>query len=254
MPPSPDVVDYLEKDFASAINTDLIAVAKFHDGGIGGFHSVPREVFCYIDYISAIRYGENRSVNAIRFVEDYLGKMNVRYKHLRQASLWNVAHGTVHEFDPKRLKHASKKYSIRWQTNNDSGKEERACHLERFKVYGRSDTFLLNINLFQLVDDFVGGVHILLSELKTAKTKRTKFQRNYTQISRQLSVKELAKNKQRSLNLQISKAVKAQRFEVQTVRNRGEVFVVAVNQRVKLDVLSRILPVRHVQLRRNMFN
>jgi hypothetical protein len=54
MPPSPDVIDYLEKDFLAAINNDLIAVLKFHEGGVGGFHSIPREVFCYIDYISAI--------------------------------------------------------------------------------------------------------------------------------------------------------------------------------------------------------
>jgi len=79
MPPSTDVVVYLEKDFLAVINNDLIAVVKFHDGGSGGFHSVPREVFCYIDYISAIRYGANSSVNAIRFIEKYLGKTNVRY-------------------------------------------------------------------------------------------------------------------------------------------------------------------------------
>jgi hypothetical protein len=218
MPPSPDIIDYLEKDFASAINNDLIAIVTFHDGGLGGFHSVPREVFCYIDYISAIRYGENTSVNAIRFIENYLGKLNVRYKHYGRLLYEMWRHGTVHEFDPKRLRHSSKRYSIGWQTNNGSGKEERGCHLECFKVYGKSDTFLLNINLFQLVDDFVGGVQILISELKTAKRKRTDCQRNYTAISRQLSVKELAKkNKKarRNLNLQISKAVKAQRFEVQ---------------------------------------
>jgi hypothetical protein len=126
-------------------------------------------------------------------------------------------HGTVHEFDPKRLNHSSKKYSVGWQTNNDSGKEERACHLERFKVFGKSDNFLLNVNLFQLIDDFVRSVHLLISELKKSKNIRTKCQRNYTEISRQLSVKELKKSNKikRSLNIQISRAVKAQRFEVQ---------------------------------------
>jgi hypothetical protein len=77
MPPSTDVVDYLEGDFLAAITNDLIVV-KFHDGGIGGFHSVPREVFCYVDYISAIRYGANSSANAIQFIEKYLGTTNPR--------------------------------------------------------------------------------------------------------------------------------------------------------------------------------
>jgi hypothetical protein len=218
MPPSTDVVNYLEGDFLAAITNDLTAVVKFHDGGIGGFHSVPREVFCYIDYISAIRYGANSSANAIQFIEKYLGTTNPRYKHYGKLLYEMWRHGTVHEFDPKRLKHSNGKYSVGWQTNNDSGKEERACHLECFKVYGKSETFVLNVNLFQLVDDFVRGVHEFISELKKAKKRRIECQNNYNEISRQLSVKELAKkNKKmkRNLNLQISRAVRAQRLEVQ---------------------------------------
>ncbi len=218
MPPSPDIVSYLEKDFLAAINNDLVAVVKFHDGGIGGFHSVPREVFCYIDYISAIRYGANSTANAIQFIEKYLGKTNVRYRHYGKLLYEMWRHGTVHEFDPKRLKHSSKKYSVSWQTNNDSAKRERGYNLECFKVHGKNDAFLLNVNLFQLVDDFVQSVHMLIVELKKSKRIRMECQNNYNEISRQLSVKELAKkNKktQRNLNLQISRAVTAQRFEVQ---------------------------------------
>jgi hypothetical protein len=76
---------------------------------------------------------------------------------------------------------------------------------------------VLNVNLFQLVDDFVRGVHKLISELKKSKKRRIECQNNYTKISRQLSVRELdKKNKmKRNLNLQISRAVRAQRFEVQ---------------------------------------
>jgi hypothetical protein len=77
---------------------------------------------------------------------------------------------------------------------------------------------VLNVNLFQLVDDFVRGVHEFISELKKAKKRRIECQNNYNEISRQLSVKELAKkNKKmkRNLNLQISRAVRAQRLEVQ---------------------------------------
>jgi hypothetical protein len=53
--------------------------------------------------------------------------------------------------------------------------------------------------------------------LGSLKNIRTKCQRNYTEISRKLSVKELKKSNKikRSLNIQISRAVKAQWFEVQ---------------------------------------
>jgi len=218
MPPSLDVVDYVEKDFLAAINNDLIAVVKFHEGTNGGFHSVPREVFCYIDYISVLRYGlPNSSTKAIRFIEKYLGSMNGRYKHFGKLLYEMWRHGTVHEFDPKALRHSSKKYSIGWQTNNDSGKEERACHLECFKVKGKSDTFLLNVNLFQLVDDLVQAIHVFAAELKRTEKRRAEAQRYYNEISKQLSVKDLSsKNKsvKLSLNLQITKAVKSQRLEI----------------------------------------
>ena len=69
MPSSTDVIDYLENDFLAVVNNDLITVLKFLRERIRRFHSVPREVFCYIDYISAIRYGENSSTNAIQFIE-----------------------------------------------------------------------------------------------------------------------------------------------------------------------------------------
>ena len=84
----------------------------------------------------------------------------------------------------------------------------------------REHKFLLNINLFELVEDFTWSVHRLIAELKKSKTKRTECQKSYTEISRQLSVKELAKKTthskkaERNLNLQISRAIKAQRFEV----------------------------------------
>ena len=217
MPNSTDIIIYLEQDFLTAINNDLIEVVKFHNRGTGGFHSVPREVFCYIDYISAIRYGGNNSSNAIQFIEKYLGRTNARYKHYGKLLYEMWRHGTVHEFDPKRLKHSSKKYSVGWQTNNDSRKTERECHLECFKVYGKSDTYVLNINLFQLVDDFVESVQILISELRRSRKKFMECQKNYNEISRKLSVKELpkkGKKLKRILNLQITKAVKAQRLEV----------------------------------------
>jgi hypothetical protein len=218
MPPPSQIIEYLEKDLLVAINNDLIAVLKYHEDGVGGFHSIPREVFCYIDYIAALRYGENSSINARRFIEKYLGDTNVRYKHLGKLLYEMWRHGTVHEFDPKRLKHSSKKYSVGWQTNNDARKEERACHLECFKVFGTNDRFLLNVNLFQLVDDFVHGIQLFIAELKKSSSIRSKCQKNYTEISRQISVKDLkkcGKGIKRSLNLQIYRAVKAQRFEVQ---------------------------------------
>ncbi len=212
-----DVTSHLEKEFRAAIQNDLIALVEFHKGGVGGFHSIPREVFCYIDYISAIRYGSNSTTNAIRFIEDYMGKSNTRYRYFGRLLYEMWRHGTVHEFDPKRLRHSNNRYSIGWQTNNDSAKRERGYHLECFKVHESKDTFLLNVNLFELVENFFDSVSLLIDDLKRSTRIRNSCQRHYHKISRAQPVSELERSKkiQRRLNLQISRAVKTQRLEVQ---------------------------------------
>ena len=103
------VISHIEVNLLTAINNDLVKVLRFHSKVGGGFHSIPREAFCYIDYLGSLRYGPpSQSKKAISYIENYLGKINNRYVGVGRLiyELWR--HGTVHEFDPKSLIHSCK--------------------------------------------------------------------------------------------------------------------------------------------------
>lgn len=77
--------------------------------------------------------------------------------------------------------------------------------------------YVLTVNLFQLVDDLVQAIQANIAELKRNKHRREEVQSTYKEISRPLSVQELPKKNKslkRKLALQITKAVKVQRWEV----------------------------------------
>ena len=116
------MIDYLENNLLRTIENDVAAVLSFHEQQqVSGFHSIPREVFCYIDYLGTISKGPpGTAEKAISFVETYMAAADGRYKKFGRLIYEMWRHGTVHEFDPKVLKHTRHRYGIGWLTNNSS--------------------------------------------------------------------------------------------------------------------------------------
>ena len=211
------VISHLELNLLTAINNDLVNVLKFHSKVGGGFHSIPREVFCYIDYLGSLRYGPpSQSKKAISFLEEYLRKINNRYVEVGRLiyELWR--HGTVHEFDPKSLIHSCKRYKVGWQTNIKNRAAERNCHLECFKKYGTKNSYLINVNLFQLSDDLISSINIFVAELKSNRQLNREVQSHFKQISKSSWLKKIGPREysKKLLNDQILSAVKGQHREV----------------------------------------
>lgn len=169
-----------------------------------------------------LRYGSNTSENAIKYIEKYFSKADIKYKHIGKLLYEMWRHGTVHEFAPKALKHSRYKYIIAWQTNNESKKENRECHLECFKVQGYQDIYLLNINLFELVDNLIFSIKELTSELKMNSILAKEVQITFNKLLIPIRIKDLPKKGKRikrNLNLQMTRAIKSQKREV----NKGQV-------------------------------
>jgi len=213
-----DVYTYLKSDFINAIQSDLIRVLKFHHRNGGGFHSIPRETFCYIDYLATLRYDSpNSSKKAIWFIENYMGKINSQYTHFGNLIYEMWRHGTVHEYDPKVLIHSSGRYRIGWSTNNSSHKGNRKHHLECFKVYQRKNKYVININLFQLADDLIAALQFLLNELKSDKKLEKCLNDNFKIFSKPIFVRNIdrkSKKSKRKLNFQITNAIKHQAHRI----------------------------------------
>lgn len=208
-----DVADYLENDLLQAIQNDLVDVLKFHEKkNISGFHSIPREVFCYIDYLGILLEGPPASSKkAITFIEKYMAKADTKYKQYGKILYEMWRHGTVHEFDPKVIMHSQHKYKMGWQTNNSSKPHNRSCHLECFKMQGTRNEYVLHINLFELVEHLIFASRSLISALKRDHHFYQRGQKYFTEISQPMVVNEFQR---KALNLQITRAIKNQKREV----------------------------------------
>jgi len=213
---SMSIIPHLKLELLGTINNELMNVLYFHSKSRTGFHSIPRELFCYIDYLGSIRYGPpSQSKKAIQYLEKYMFKVNPRYKQIGRLiyELWR--HGTVHEFAPKSLIDSCNR-QITWQTNITDRKVERECHLECFKKQGEENLYFINVNLFQLTDDLISSIEFLIEELNSDKRLCREVQKNFNKISKPVCVKNLKGSPENIeiLDKQILNAIKDQCREV----------------------------------------
>lgn len=94
--------------------------------------------------------------------------------------------------------------------------------MECFKVQGYQDIYLLNINLFELVDNLIFSIKELTSELKMNSILAKEVQITFNKLLIPIRIKDLPKKGKRikrNLNLQMTRAIKSQKREV----NKGQV-------------------------------
>ena len=122
-------INYLE-NVRTSIVRDVKDVAIYHSrhykGKSAGFFSIPRQVFCYVDYLGFVAFGGDSTTRAVGFIEKYFPK---NYKDFAELlySMWR--HGTVHEYEPKSLfaSFADRPMlvSVSWLSNNSNQKVHR---------------------------------------------------------------------------------------------------------------------------------
>ena len=96
------ITDYLEASLRQSIINDVRDVAHYHAHPRrkteAGFFSVPREVFCYVDFLGHIAFGKDNTESAVAFIRSYFPPVYHDCAVLIY-SMWR--HGTVHEYKPK---------------------------------------------------------------------------------------------------------------------------------------------------------
>ncbi len=175
-------IEYLEKNVRQSIIDDVKAIARHHnDTQVGGFFSVPRQVFCYIDYLGWIAFGyvdnngnPKNSKCAEEFIKKYFPRQYRDYAELIY-SMWR--HGTVHSYEPYSFYRADKngapkRIKVLWQSNNDDKPDNRKANMKFFPLKGKMATLRLNINICQLVDDLLESLASLVAELKQDRRRK----------------------------------------------------------------------------------
>lgn len=168
-----------------SIIADVKDVADFHarpdKTKEAGFFSIPRNVFCYVDYLGYIAFGykdRNRIQNtkcAEEFIKIYFPSKYNDYAELIY-SMWR--HGTVHGYEPTSYfstdsKRKPKTIKVKWLSNNDSEQGNRDAHLNFYLMEGNRATIYLVVNTCQLVDDLLSALdNLVVAFGKNPKKKR----------------------------------------------------------------------------------
>jgi hypothetical protein len=168
-----------------SIEADLMLPLRVHEQeSRGGFLSISRQVFCYVDHLGALSAnGENSTKNAVAYMERYFARANPTYagKCNLIYSMWR--HGTVHEYEPKVFVSAASGFRLRWGANRSSKPHNREWHLKCVCGCTEPGCYYLFINLFELVDELKESIAYFAADLKLDEDYLDKVRRSLRKAS-----------------------------------------------------------------------
>jgi len=175
-----------------SIEADLMFPLRAHEReDRGGFFSISRQVFCYVDYLGALAAdGENSTKNAVAYMERYFTRANPNYsgKCSLMYSMWR--HGTVHEYDPKVFVSADAegRFRLSWGANNTSAAHNRKWHLKCLCRDSKPGYYHWFINLFELVDELRRSITFFAADLELDEKALQKARRNFKKLSHEIDL------------------------------------------------------------------
>jgi hypothetical protein len=207
-------ISYLKNAIRGSIISDVVNIAKFHSikgGNNAGWFGIPRLVFCYVDYLGAIVYNNQRGEEgastrkAVRFIREYFPKEYNQYADLLIA-IWR--HGTVHNFTPFvfYVIRGNKKIILRWTSNRSSKPRNRKVNMKTFKRKGSDNEIYVSVNICQLADDLLLSVDKLINKMQNNESFRNGCIRrlnNSLKMKNCMSLKKIGREKKEILRDQI---------------------------------------------------
>lgn len=218
-------IDYLKISVRGSIVTDIIQVAAHHSitGGINaGCFSVPRQVFCTVDFLGAICYfdkGREKGAStrkAVRFIKEFFPRHYTPFANLIIA-MWR--HGTVHNFVPSEffIRFQNKKIAIRWTSNRSDEQHNRIVNMKTFQKEKDANTIYLSVNICQLADDLLSAFDKFILKMETKPSFNHSCLRRLTnllEIKNCMTSKKIGKNERNTLKGQILLAKSSARGEI----------------------------------------
>lgn len=208
-------IEYLENDLKVSIENDIKNIALYHSrnyrGIYSGFFSIPRHVFCIVDYLGYLNSSSHGSTKrAEDFIKDYFPGEYEDYAELLIA-MWRQ--GTVHQHQPKSYMakypgKSPKKITIKWLSNNSNKKVNRKENLKTYSKEGtRTTKVYIVLNSCQLVDDLLEALSNFILEMKKDPIKKQGCEKRIETSLNDFSVDDImGKNRQAVVIEQIKKA------------------------------------------------
>lgn len=161
---------YIANDLKPSVISDVVVVAA---NGIG-HHGVPRNVFCYVDHLGYLAYGDKRSTQrAVKFIREFFPG---QYDALADLIYYMWRHGVVHEHKPRSL-HAPVSgmpggVTVRWVSTSHVQGRELSLHLLAFPVEKQTAEISLVMNNFRLANDLLCSIQNLETKLSADATMK----------------------------------------------------------------------------------
>lgn len=164
---------YLENEIRTSIINEIRDVAYYHSRRrnikSAGYFSIPRSVFCYIDHLGYIAFGDDSSTNrSIKFIKEFFPTNYHKFSELIY-SMWR--HGTVHQY--KAISYYASypnntptKINVKWLSTIHNKNIERNQNLLPHPMQGKKDTVYIVINTCQLVDDLIIALDKFIEKLR----------------------------------------------------------------------------------------
>jgi hypothetical protein len=174
-------MSFLKDRVRGAVLSDVVAVARYHasTGASGGWFGIPRQVFCFVDFLGAVTYNNDPSRRengastrkAVRFINEFFPRDYSPFSSLMVA-MWR--HGTVHNFIPFTYyaMKGNQKVTVQWTSNNSNAKHNRAVNLKMFDTKLGKKTVCLSVNTCQLADDLLYALDRLIARMERNESFR----------------------------------------------------------------------------------
>jgi hypothetical protein len=178
------IVQYLEGRVRQSVITDVVRVANYQSktpsGSRGGFFSIPRIVFCYVDFLGSVAFqAAGTTSGGEQFIKIFFP---ANYHAFAELMYCIFRHGTVHELVPKALfadftGTRPQRIKIRWIINNENTAGHRSANMKFYRMAGKRATLHLALNLCQLADDLATSLNSFIVKLKWDSSYRRACQR-----------------------------------------------------------------------------
>lgn len=150
-----------ERDIRAAIEADVVDVSRSPSALGAGWFGIPRQVFCFVDFLGAVAYNNRRDDHnlsqtwkAVRFIEEFFPAEYAPYSNLLVA-MWR--HGTVHNFLPYTYYalRGRTRVVVEWSSNNGLEEHNRKVNLKLLDTDRGKNVVCLAVNVCQLADDLL---------------------------------------------------------------------------------------------------
>ena len=129
-------------------------------------------IFTNINLFGYLYSGSGSAGNAVKFLREYLGRVDPRYREVGGLLYHLLRHGWIHRFTPKRLK-LNNRTILDFQYRLGMNREE---HLKMVEIQGAKK---LLISLSLLYNDLLSAIDLFAEDIRNNQYLSDVFQRAF---------------------------------------------------------------------------